>query len=353
MNNMDYRPLLQNRTVLVTGGTGSIGARLVQEILRYQPRVVRVYSRDETKQLDLYLALGEPSNIRNLVGDVRDAPRLGMALEGVDIVFHTAALKHVTACEYNPFEAVKTNVIGTQNLIDMSIAKGVKLVMGISTDKVVNPSNVLGTTKLMAEKLLVAANLITGKEYPQFSCVRFGNVAGARGSVIPIFLKQLRRGGPLTVTDPEMTRFIMSFDEAVALILQAASLATGGEVFILSMPAVRVMDVAETIRDRFFEVTGKRVEIRITGVGPGEKLHEELVFAHELSRCEQQGNLFIIHPEIIHPDYRRFTGRKKQKRGKGCSVPVSSREVTPLNRGEILRLVSQVDRENILKLREE
>jgi len=230
----------------------------------------------------------------------------------------------------------------------MSIAKGVKLVMGISTDKVVNPSNVLGTTKLMAEKLMVAANLITGKEYPRFSCVRFGNVAGARGSVIPIFLEQLRRGGPLTVTDPEMTRFIMSFDEAVTLILQAAALAAGGEVFILSMPAVRVMDVAEAIRDRFFEVTGKRVEIRISGVGPGEKLHEELVFAHELTRCEQQGNLFIIHPE-----YQCLTGKKKKKPGKRCSVPVSSQEATHLTREEILRLIGQLDQENILKLREE
>ncbi len=334
--------LIQGHNILVTGGTGSIGAALVKKLLSYHPAVIRIYSRDETKQLELCLSLGNPANVRYLIGDIRDTERLGMALEDIDIIFHAAALKHLSACEFNPFEAIKTNVIGTQNLIEQSIKKGVKLVIGISTDKVVNPSSILGITKLLAEKLLIAANFTRGKHHTIFSCVRFGNVAGARGSVIPVFLDQLSRNKALTVTDRQMTRFIMSADEAVDLVLKATALASGGEIFIFTMPSVRVIDVAEAVAGRYQEISGEPVANEITGLRPGEKLHEDLMTADELTRTFCFENLFILAngyghlPPGVPLDPSNLPA-------------LSSKDQEPLSQAEILQLVRSVDRFNILK----
>jgi UDP-N-acetylglucosamine 4,6-dehydratase len=342
MPDLNLKPVIQGRNILVTGGTGTIGSALVQKILEFQPAVVRIYSRDETKQLELSLKLGNPPNVRYLIGDIREVDRLGMALEEIDVVFHAAALKHLPACEFNPFEAIKTNVLGTQNVIEESIKNGVKLVIGISTDKVVNPSSILGITKLLAERLLIAANFIKGKHPTAFSCVRFGNVAGARGSVIPVFLDQLSRNQPLTVTDPQMTRFIMSADEAVNLVLKAASLAAGGEIFIFKMPSVKVMDVAEAVAERYQKLTGKPVPIEISGLRAGEKLHEELLAADELCKTYQFEDLFILAGAC---------GRLPPGAPLDPSNPpvLSSQNQDPLSKQEILELVRTVDRFNVLQ----
>lgn len=343
-SNFDFERNIQGKNILITGGTGTIGSTLAKEILSYQPAVLRIYSRDETKQLELSLDLGNPSNVRYLIGDIRDAERLGTALEDVEIIFHTAALKHLPACEFNPFEAIKTNVIGTQNLIEQSIKKNVHQVIGISTDKVVNPSSVLGITKLLAEKLLIAANYIKGQHRTVFSCVRFGNVAGARGSVIPVFLEQLTRNKKLLVTDPNMTRFIMSTPEAVNLVLKAASLTSQGEIFVFKMPSVRIIDVAKVIAQRFEEVTGEKIDIEISGLRSGEKLHEELMTTDEITRAYCLENLYILTSNSNHyPPGIPLSA---------CESHVnSSQDQEPLSTDEILALIKSIDidRFNILK----
>lgn len=344
MLNNSLEQMIRGKNILVTGGTGSIGRALVHKILQYHPAVVRIYSRDETKQFELYQSLDNVKNVRFLIGDVRDRQRLGLALEDVHTVYHTAALKHLSACEYNPFEAVKTNVLGTQNLIDQCIDKGVKQVIGISTDKVVNPISILGTTKLLAEKLLIAGNGIKGRHQTIFSCVRFGNVAGARGSVIPLFLDQLRRKKSLTVTDPLASRFIMSSDEAVELILKAAALGIGGAVFILPMPSVRVIDVAEAMLERYETVYGEKITLEITGLRSGEKLHEDLVFAEESTKAFLLNDLIIIPSEFSNSIPGTLLSAQKT-----AKLVLNSGEQIPLSKPEILKLVQKVDVMNLLK----
>ena len=234
----------KNKIILVTGGCGSIGREIVKKLIEYEPKSVRILDNNETGLFDLQKELNT-RKIRPLVGDVRDSKRLKKAVEGVDIVFHAAALKHVPLCEYNPFEAVKTNIIGTENLIDACLEEEVEKVIFISTDKAVNPTNVMGATKLLAERFTVSSNYFKGLKKTALSCVRFGNVLNSRGSVIPLFEKQIKNGGPVTVTNPEMTRFIMDIPHAVELVLRTAEIAKGGEIFILKMPAIKIGDLAE------------------------------------------------------------------------------------------------------------
>ena len=236
----------KGKKVLVTGGSGSIGQKIVKELLNHDVDVVRVLDNNETALFDLEQDLNS-SKIRTLVGDIRDYRRLERAFKDIDIIFHAAAYKHVPLCEYNPLDAVKTNVIGTQNIIDAAITCGVDKVILISTDKAVNPVNVMGATKLLAERLMISSNVYSGRGGTKFSCVRFGNVLNSRGSVIPVFKKQISNGGPVTITDERMTRFIMHIHEAAKLILTAGGLSDGGEIFILKMPSVTVPDLAEAM----------------------------------------------------------------------------------------------------------
>ena len=232
--------LFRNKNVLITGGTGSVGRELAREILKHHPKVLRIFDIDETRRFELQQEFGELKNVRFLLGDIRDRARLRYAIEDIDIIFHAAALKHVEACEYNPFEAIKTNVLGTQNVIDVAIEEEVSKVIFTSSDKAVNPTNVMGTTKLMCERLMTAANYYRGRRDIVFSSVRFGNVVGSSGSVTPLFKSQIQAGGPLTVTNPNMTRFIMPMSQALELLFKATETAQGGEVFVFKMPAVKV-----------------------------------------------------------------------------------------------------------------
>jgi len=325
----------KNKKILVTGGAGSIGSKIIKELLKYSPKVIRALDNNETGLFDLEHELSS-ERLRLLIGDVRDKRRLIRAMEGVDIVFHAAALKHVPLCEYNPFEAVQTNVIGTQNVIDACLDTEVERMINISTDKAVSPINVMGATKLLTERLVSAACYYKGKRKTVFASVRFGNVLNSRGSILPLFKKQIRDKGLVTVTDPEMTRFIMSFDRAVKLILEAAVKAKGGEVFILKMPVLRTGDLTEAIIEELAPKYGykpEQIKIKLIGERTGEKLHEELMTEYEAKKAYETKNMFIIFPSII---------RKKSTQKHLLKKSYSSKNETPLNKKEVKKLLKEI-----------
>jgi UDP-N-acetylglucosamine 4,6-dehydratase/5-epimerase len=292
---------IKNKRILVTGGTGSIGSLIVKQLLKHEPEQVRIFSRDENKQYYLMEELGYPENVRLLIGDIRDKDRLKLAFENVDTIFHAAAMKHVSLCEYNPFEVVKTNIVGSQNVIDAAMESGVKKVIGISTDKAVNPVNVLGTSKLMMEKLFINANYYKKKPSTIFSCVRFGNVAWSVGSVLPLWKKQAEKNGELTVTDSEMTRFFMSTEQAANLTIKASDICMGGEMFILKMPAIRLTDLAVLFIKKYYP--GRDIKLKNRGKRPGEKIHEELFDENDLyKKILENEDMFIMLPESFIQD---------------------------------------------------
>jgi UDP-N-acetylglucosamine 4,6-dehydratase len=279
---------LKGKSLLVTGGTGSFGQKFVDLVLRTSPEIDRliVFSRDELKQHDMALKLRDP-RVRFFIGDVRDGERLLRAFNGVDYVVHAAAMKQVPACEYNPLEAVKTNIMGAANIINAAIDRGVKHVLALSTDKAVNPVNLYGATKLCAEKLFVQANSYSGFTGARFSCVRYGNVVGSRGSVIPVFAQQ-REKGIITITDKRMTRFWLTLNQGVEFVLNCLGKMHGGEVFVPKIPSMNIVDLAEAI------APGCRMEL--TGIRPGEKLHEVLVSTDEARNTLELPDMFVIQP---------------------------------------------------------
>jgi UDP-N-acetylglucosamine 4,6-dehydratase len=280
----------EGHTILLTGGTGSFGQHFTRYALaKWNPAAIRIYSRDELKQYDMARAIPD-DRLRFFIGDVRDSARLRRAGEGADIVVHAAALKQVPACEYNPFEAIKTNVLGTQNVAEMCIDAGVHRAVALSTDKAVSPANLYGATKLCAEKLFVQSNVYAGTRPTRLSCVRYGNVVGSRGSVVPVFRDQVGRG-ELTITDERMTRFWITLDQAVEFVAACISRMRGGEVFIPRLPSMRVVDLAEAI--------APGMPITYTGIRPGEKLHEALLTAEESRHTVDRKDHLIIEPE--HP----------------------------------------------------
>ena len=274
--------------VLVTGGTGSFGKKFTEVMLKeFHPKKLIIYSRDELKQHEMRLAGYDHESLRYFIGDVRDRDRLRRAMRGVDIVVHAAALKQVPACEYNPIEAVATNIEGTKNIIEAALDTGVKKVLGLSTDKAVCPANLYGATKQVAEKLLVQANSYRGDGPTRFSCVRYGNVVGSRGSVIPLFLSQAPTG-VVTVTDPRMTRFWITLEQGIRFVINCIENMHGGEVFIPKLPSIGIMDLALGI--------APGCEIKVVGIRPGEKLHECMLSEDEARTSLETENLYIILP---------------------------------------------------------
>ncbi len=295
-----YSKDFKDKVVLITGGTGSIGTELVRQVLKYEPTRVKIYSRDENKQYELMEALGHPQNLNLLIGDIKDKERLIFALKGVDIVLHAAAMKHVAIGEYNPFEVVKTNIIGSQNVIDAAIAQKVKKVIGISTDKAVNPTSVLGVSKLMMEKLFINANNYTKKDETKFACVRFGNIAWSRGSVLPSWKAHAEKDKVIKLTNKEMTRFFMSKEEAIELVLKATALTQGGELFTFQMHAISLSELAKLFLEKYYQ--GQDIAIEVVGARQGEKLHEELFDAADLAKqVFTDGQLFILIPHFRLP----------------------------------------------------
>lgn len=280
---------LLGKTILVTGGTGSFGKKFTEVILReYNPKAIRIFSRGEFLQLQMQQQFNDDPRLRFFIGDVRDKDRLYRAMDGVDIVVHAAALKQVPACEYNPIEAVMTNINGAVNVIDVAIDNEVEKVMAISTDKAVYPVNLYGATKLVAEKLFIQGNAYAGKNRTRFGVVRYGNVVGSRGSVIPLFLEQ-KRTGKITITDERMTRFWITLEQGVRFVISCIERMQGGEIFVPKIPSMRIVDLAEVI------VPG--VEREIIGIRPGEKLHECLITEEEARHAREFDTYFIIEPE--------------------------------------------------------
>ncbi|MCX6869921.1 MAG: polysaccharide biosynthesis protein [Pedosphaera sp.] len=287
---------LSGATILITGGTGSFGNRVARHLLDLNPAQIRIFSRDEKKQWEMQRRWPQ---FRYIIGDVRDAGRLDEAMSGVQYVFHAAALKQVPSCESYPLEAIKTNILGTQNICTTARAAGVKTVVALSTDKAVKPVNAMGTSKAMMEKLVCSQNQFGGST--TFCCVRYGNVMGSRGSVIPLFLRQIQENVPLTLTVPHMTRFLMTLDQSVDLVFHAMTMAQGGEIFVRKAPACTVQTLAEAMR-RKYSPQGTNHPIQEVGIRPGEKIHEILVNEYELQRVSESETYFTIHPEYRLPE---------------------------------------------------
>jgi UDP-N-acetylglucosamine 4,6-dehydratase len=281
---------LRDKTILITGGTGSFGSRCIQTLLdEYEPKVIRLFSRDELKQSEMQARYRDEDRIRFLLGDIRDRDRITQATRGCDLIIHAAALKQVPACEYNPFEAVQTNVLGAENIVAAAIANDVPRTMLLSTDKAVNPVNLYGATKLCAEKIVVQGNAYASHSDSRFACVRYGNVVGSRGSVVPIFLKQAE-SGVLTITDERMTRFWITLDQAVHFVLSRIPMSEGGEVFVPKIPSMKVTDIAEAV--------APDAERIITGIRPGEKLHEVMLTEDESRHARELDDCYMIYPEF-------------------------------------------------------
>ncbi|HEY3071188.1 MAG TPA: SDR family NAD(P)-dependent oxidoreductase [Candidatus Limnocylindrales bacterium] len=345
---VDHAAAFRGRRILVTGGSGTIGARLVDRLMALGPEVVRVFGRDETKQFYQRQPYRDRRDIRFLIGDVRDRERLLRALEGIDVVFHCAALKHVESGESNPFEATQTNVTGTQNLIDACLVTGVRTMILTSSDKAANPVSVMGATKLLAEKLVTAAIHYRGRHPTTFASVRFGNVLGSRGSALELFAAQIAAGGPVTVTDPAMTRFVMTVDRAVDLALSAATMARGGEVFVFKMPVARLADLVSTAIEVYGPVSGRdprQIEIVTIPARAGEKPYEELMTEDESSRARDIGAMYAVLPAIETPPavLEAYAGADPAPVG-----PYRSDGVEPMSLEEVRRMVATTARAEVV-----
>jgi len=317
------------RVVMVTGGTGSFGKRFAEVMIKeYHPKKLIIFSRDELKQHEMQQGGFDDEGIRYFIGDVRDVDRLRRAFRGVDVVVHAAALKQVPACEYNPIEAVLTNVMGARNVIDASLDCGVENVMAISTDKAVNPINLYGATKLVAEKLFVQANAYRGDKNTKLSCVRYGNVVGSRGSVIPVFLNQ-KKTGRITVTDPRMTRFWITLDQGVRFVISCIEKMHGGEIFVPKIPSMKIVDLAKAV--------APECEIENSGIRPGEKIHELLISEDEVRTTIETDNMYIVEP--VHPWWSdwKWDGGKPMQEGFRYSSDSNSRWVTEAQLKDMLR----------------
>ena len=290
----------RGKKILVTGGTGSIGLGLIKQLMKCKPSNIRIFSNDENSIFEVKRAVGENPILTFLVGDVRDKERLNLAIKNIDVVFHAAAMKHIDICEQNPFDAVKTNVIGTSNILEASLMENVSKFILISTDKATNPTSTLGASKLLAERLTLNASSYRGTGKTTFAIVRFGNVIGSRGSVFQIFLHQIRQGLPVTVTDARMTRFIMSIAEAAYLILKVTHIAKDGEIFVLKMPSVRIEDLAKGMKEvcsTKFSHNKNSSPVRISKSRERERFHEFLITQDELPFCHDIGMMYKVSKE--------------------------------------------------------
>jgi UDP-N-acetylglucosamine 4,6-dehydratase/5-epimerase len=333
---------LDGKVVLITGGTGSFGKKFIKTIIdRYELRKLIVFSRDELKQFEMqneFAADEYRGTLRYFIGDVRDKDRLYRAFEEVDVVVHAAAMKQVPTAEYNPFEAVKTNVIGGQNVIDAAIDCGVKRVVALSTDKAANPANLYGATKLCSDKLFIAANAYVGKRDTRFSVVRYGNVVGSRGSVIPFFLEK-RKEGKIPITDERMTRFWITLERGVDFVLSAVETMNGGELFVPKIPSMNIMDLAKAI--------APGCEYEIIGIRPGEKVHEMMISSDDARRTIEFDDRYVIEP--MEQDWWCPEDMPELSRGKRCAEDfqyTSDQNDDWLDEGQLQQLIDQYQNED-------
>ncbi len=335
------KDVFKGKKILVTGGAGSIGSAIAEELAGLKCEMIRILDINETALFNMQHELSEHKNIRYLVGDVRDKERMKMAVEDTDIVIHTAALKHVNSSEYNPFEAVKTNIVGMQNIIDVCMEEEIEKFIFTSSDKATSPTNVMGATKLLGERLTTAANYYKGKRKTRFSSVRFGNVIGSQGSAVPLFMRQIRKGVPVTITDGNMTRFVMSKKEAIQFIFKSISLMQGGEVFILKMPVFKVSDLYEVVAEKMREEYNLTSTQKTIGAHSGEKMHEELMTLEESRRALETSDMFILLPEM-----KELLGKNNYVFDGALRAPVteySSKNAKLLPKREIKELIKDIE----------
>jgi len=323
----------KEKVILVTGGTGSFGKKFVEIILNeYKPGKMIIFSRDELKQHEMRQSGFQDERLRYFIGDVRDYDRLRRAFDGVDYVVHAAALKQVPACEYNPMEAVKTNILGSSNVIDAALDAKVEKVVALSTDKAVNPINLYGATKLAAEKLFIQSNAYAGGKKTRFSCVRYGNVVGSRGSVVPLFIRQ-REHGVVTVTDERMTRFWISLEQGVRFVIRCLTEMHGGEVFVPKIPSMKVSDLAKAM--------APEAEINYIGIRPGEKLHEVLISEDEARSVIEMKDMFVVQPAEAY-----WFGRDWESKGKSIDDGfryVSNKNENWLTVAQIKKIIKPIE----------
>lgn len=300
--------MFKDKVLMITGGTGSFGNTVLKRFLSTEVREIRIFSRDEKKQEEMRIALNN-SKLKFYIGDVRDYDSIYQAMKGVDYVFHAAALKQVPSCEFYPMEAVRTNIVGTENVMNAAAASGVKRVVVLSTDKAVYPINAMGISKAMAEKLLVAKARMQNNGETVFCATRYGNVMASRGSVIPLFVSQLKEGKPLTITDPNMTRFLMSLEDSVDLVLYAYEHGRQGDIFVQKAPASTVADLAQALK----EVFARDNEIRIIGTRHGEKLYESLISREEMAHAHDMGNYYRIPADNRDLNYAKYFSEGEEK----------------------------------------
>jgi UDP-N-acetylglucosamine 4,6-dehydratase/5-epimerase len=315
--------LFKGKKILITGGTGSLGKALTTRLLKEDVDTIRIFSRDELKQIEMQSKFHD-KRLRFLIGDIRDKERLSTALEDIDIVFHAAALKHVPIAEYNPFEAVKTNVNGAQNLIDASFDNDVEMVIAIGTDKAVSPLNTYGATKLLMERLFVSANFSRGNHKTKFLCVRYGNVLGSRGSVVPYFVNLINKNKTIPITDPSMTRFNITMDQALDLIFRVAKNGHGGEVFIPKLKAYRL----DILRDSILDILDSQVDTEITGVRSGEKFHEILISHDEIRNTYEIEDDYVLFDKtlVINDDVSYLKNSKLKNQYSSNLVEILSQD---------------------------
>ncbi|SMO80113.1 polysaccharide biosynthesis protein [Halorubrum cibi] len=329
--------MIDGNTVLLTGGAGSVGRSLVPRLLDRDPRILRILDNSEPGLASLKSSLSD-DRCRFFSGDVRDSDRLSRAMSGVDIVIHTAAMKHVDICEYNPFEAVKTNALGLQNVVDAAIDADVDRFVFTSSDKAVHPANTMGTTKLLGEKLVTAGNNYTGWSGIDLASVRFGNVIKSSQSVIPLFTEQIREGGPVTLTDERMTRFFLTYDDVFDLVTGAAEKTTGGEVFVYKMPAIRIPDLADAMIETLAPQYGyapEDIDIEVIGPRPGETFHEEVMTERESRRAYENGSMYAILPEATETR----TPNPPEGFEEVDDLVLSSKDAEKLSKNEIVSLL--------------
>ncbi len=329
---------LEAQRILVTGACGTVGRELTRQLLKkYQVKELVALDNNESELFFLEEEFSKHPQASLFLGDVRDRDKLSRRMKGIDLVFHAAAFKHITFCERSPIEAVQTNILGVQNVIYAAIENRVSRVIFTSSDKSVNPTNVMGTSKLMGERLITAANCNLRGEGPIFTSTRFGNVLGSSGSVMPIFREQIRRGGPVTLTDPSMTRFIMSIAEAVQLLIDSGRLSCGGEVFVTKMPVVRIQDLAQVMIQELAPGYGHRpedIQIKLIGVKPGEKMYEELMNIEETRRSWELARYFVVLPAFTEM-YRKIVFEYPDIRSKQVTKAYHSGNETPLSKEQL------------------
>jgi UDP-N-acetylglucosamine 4,6-dehydratase/5-epimerase len=328
--------MFKNKTLLITGGTGSFGNAMTRRFIASEIKEIRIFSRDEKKQEDMRIELNNPK-VKFYIGDVRDVDSIGRAMKGVDYVFHAAALKQVPSCEFYPIEAVYTNIIGTHNVMNAATANNVNRVVVLSTDKAVYPINAMGISKAMAEKLMVAQSRTQAESETILCATRYGNVMASRGSVIPLFIDQIKKGKELTITDPEMTRFLMSLDDSVNLVLHAFQYGAQGDIFIQKAPASTVADLAKAIS----EIMGKKSAIRIIGTRHGEKLYESLISREEMAKADDMGNYFRIPADNRDLNYAQFFSEGEERIS--TLEDYTSHNTKRLNVEEVKKLLLSVD----------